>query len=279
MASRPDQLPGRERLRLWCALAFWAVTYALFVAWNQLQDQYPSAIFQTRRLLATAAGAGLFYAFTWLADRVAARPAAQRLRLLGLAAIACLLAMVVVREAIDNLILPIVGEPLSTMQRHLRFTLIWAGYFLGGALAFLSFAQAPTRDDRLQAEPEPEEPPAAPALPDALWVSRGRETARIPIETIDWIEAEGDYVRLHAQTGGGLLRATLTRLEQTLDPHQFVRVHRSAICRRTAIVAMLRKPSGALTVRLDNDAEVPVGRRYRDAVATLTGSRRDRPNG
>jgi DNA-binding LytR/AlgR family response regulator len=275
MPARIDQQPGRERLRLWCALAFWAVTYLLFVAWNQLQDQFPSAIWQTRRLLATGAGSLLFFGFTWLADRLATRPAGERVRILGLAGFACLIAMVPIREAIDHLILPVIGEPLSTVQRHVRFTLIWGGYFAGGALAFLSFASAP----HWAAQPVAEQPVEAepqPSYPSALWVSRGRETARVPIEAIDWIEAEGDYVRLHARTGGGLLRGTLTRLEETLDPSLFVRVHRSAICRRSAICAMLRKPSGALAVRLDTGDEVPVGRRHRDAVAALVTPIRER---
>jgi DNA-binding LytR/AlgR family response regulator len=276
MSARTDPYPGRERLRLWCALAFWVATYLLFVAWNQLQDEFPSAIWQTRRLLATGAGALLFYAFTWLADRVAHRPRVERVRILGLAGAASLLAMVPVREAIDHLILPIVGEPLSTVQRHVRFTLIWAGYFACGALAFLSFAPRPSNHADEDAPAAPPEAEPAPSYPDSLWVSRGRETARVTVDAIDWIEAEGDYVRLHARGGGGLLRATLTGLEETLDPAIFVRIHRSAICRRTAIAAMLRKPSGALAVRLDNGDEVPVGRRYRDAVAALVAPARER---
>jgi DNA-binding LytR/AlgR family response regulator len=276
MPDRTDPYPGRERLRLWCALAFWAVTYALFVAWNQLQDEFPSAIWQTRRLVATGAGALLFYGFTWLADRSAGRPRGERIRLIGLAALACLVAMVFIREAVDHWILPIVGEPTSTVQRHVRFTLIWAGYFAGGAMAFLSFAPRPQAEAaEIGAVPaEPPDPVAA--SPDALWVSRGRETVRVPVETIEWIEAEGDYVRLHAVGGGGLLRGTLTGLEESLDSSVFVRVHRSAICRRTAIAAMLRKPSGALAVRLANGDEVPVGRRYREAVASMIAPVRER---
>lgn len=266
MPAHTDQLAGRDRLRLWCALAFWAATYLLFLIWNQLQDEFPSAIWQTRRLIATGAGACLFYGFTWLADRVWGWPPAKRARVLGLAGLACLLAMVPIREAIDHFILPMVGEPVSTAQRHIRFTLIWAGYFAGGALAFVGFAPRPAAPVAI-VEEEAQEPEQT--FPEALWVSRGRETARVAVAAIDWIEAEGDYVRLHAGSGGGLLRGTLTRLEETLDPAVFVRVHRSAICRRSAIGAMLRKPTGALAVRLDNGIEVPVGRRYRDKVAGI----------
>lgn len=265
---------GRERMRLLWAAGFWAVTYLLFLTWNQLQSEFPQAVWQTRRLLATLWGAGLFFAFTWLTDQIAHRQLRDRVLILAAAAIACCLAMSLGRALIDRVIVASVGEPPASWPRHLRFTLIWAGYFAGGALSFLSFA--PSLGGRAQEKEagvadEESGAPSANHFAEALWVSRGRETARVAIEAIEWIEAEGDYVRLHALNGGGLLRGTLTGLEARLDPAVFARVHRSAICRRSAIVAMLRKPSGAIAVRLDSGAEVPVGRSYRDSVAELLG--------
>src|SRR6185295_14470904 len=46
---------------------------------------------------------------------------------------------------------------------------------------------------------------------------------------IDWLEAEGNYVRLHSGKESYLLRDTISALEAQLDPKQFLRVHRSAI--------------------------------------------------
>jgi hypothetical protein len=280
MQSLLDRISGRERLRIVCALAFWAATYLLFLTWNQLQDEFPSAIWQSRRLLTTLWGAVLFFGFTRLADRVASRRLRYRALVLVGSALVCCAAMVAGRTAIDEAISQLAGDAGSTLPRNLRFTLVWVGYFAGGAMAFLSFAPAAAGADK--SETDAADAPESPvtndnSFPDALWVSRGRETARVPIEAIDWIEAEGDYVRLHARTGGGLMRGTLTSLEARLDPRVFARVHRSAICRRSAIAAMLRKPSGAMAVRLDNGAEVPVGRRYRDSVAALLGPTKDVP--
>ena len=82
------------------------------------------------------------------------------------------------------------------------------------------------------------------------------------IERIEWIEAEGDYVRFHAGDSEGLARMTLSALEARLDPALFIRVHRGAICRRTAIAALRRKPSGALSVSLASGREVPAGRAF-----------------
>ena len=263
-----ERISERERLRILCALAFWAATYLLFLTWNQLQDEFPSAIWQARRLITTFWGAVLFFGFTRLADEIAGRGLKERALVLGGAALGCFVALVMGRTAIDHLISRVLDEPPAALARNIRFGMIWAGYFAGGALAFLSFStlSAAETDGDADAQAQPANDSA---YPDALWVSRGRETARVPVEAIDWIEAEGDYVRLHARTGGGLMRGTLTGLEETLDPEVFARVHRSAICRRSAIVAMLRKPSGAMAVRLEGGAEVPVGRRYRDSVAAL----------
>ena len=269
-----ERIPARERLRIACAVAFWAATYLLFLAWNQLQDQFPSALWQTRRLLATALGASLFFGFTLLADRIATRPLKDRVAILMAAGLACCVAMIVGRAGIDRLIVMELGETPSSLERHLRFALIWAGYFLGGSLAFLSFAPLRSAETTLSEDQVPPESDSAPSFPEALWVSRGRETIRVAVEAIDWVEAEGDYVRLHAASGGGLMRGTLSGLEAQLDPMKFARVHRSAICRQSAIVALLRKPSGALAVRLANGQEVPVGRSYRDSVAAIIGPQR-----
>ncbi len=51
----------------------------------------------------------------------------------------------------------------------------------------------------------------------------------IPVSRIDWIQADGNYIRLQAGEMHQIFRDTLTSLESRLDPAQFVRVHRSAI--------------------------------------------------
>lgn len=103
---------------------------------------------------------------------------------------------------------------------------------------------------------------------DSLWVHRRGEFARVPIGAIEWFEAEGDYVRLHAE-GGGLMRGTLSALADRLDPHIFVRIHRSAICRCAAIAGLKRKPTGAVVALLASGAEAPVGRSYVSGLRAL----------
>ena len=114
-------------------------------------------------------------------------------------------------------------------------------------------------------------PPAAKGGIEALWVHRHREFVRVPVAEIDWIEGHGDYARIHGPHFTGLARTTLGALEDQLDPRQFIRVHRSAICRRAAIVSLRRRPTGAMTVLLANGGEAPVGRTF---VAGLRALRR-----
>ena len=104
---------------------------------------------------------------------------------------------------------------------------------------------------------------------DSLWAHRHQEFVRVPIEQIAWLEAEGDYVRIHAANGGGLLRTTLGALEAKLDPETFMRVHRSAICRRSAVTGLRRKATGALEVSLASGDWVPVGRSYSNGLRAL----------
>ncbi|HYR12391.1 MAG TPA: LytTR family DNA-binding domain-containing protein [Longimicrobium sp.] len=61
----------------------------------------------------------------------------------------------------------------------------------------------------------------------AIRTDRGVQFVRAA--EIDWVEAEGNYVRLHAAGQSHLLREPLHRIQARLDPRRFVRVHRSAV--------------------------------------------------
>ena len=51
----------------------------------------------------------------------------------------------------------------------------------------------------------------------------------VRVDDVDWLEAVGHYVCLHAHGATHLIRDTLARLEARLDPQRFARVHRSTI--------------------------------------------------
>jgi two-component system LytT family response regulator len=64
---------------------------------------------------------------------------------------------------------------------------------------------------------------------DRLVVKTGGRVVFLRTEDIDWVEASGNYVRLHVGADAHLLRESMKNMERRLDPSTFVRIHRSAI--------------------------------------------------
>jgi two-component system LytT family response regulator len=64
---------------------------------------------------------------------------------------------------------------------------------------------------------------------DRLVVKTGGRVIFLRTEDIDWVEASGNYVRLHVGGEAHLLRESMKNMERRLDPNTFVRIHRSAI--------------------------------------------------
>jgi two-component system, LytTR family, response regulator len=86
------------------------------------------------------------------------------------------------------------------------------------------------------------------------------------VQDIDWFEAAGNYVRVHMADATHLIRASLSELESTLDPHHFLRIHRSAMVNLDRIAAI--QPDGVSDYRvvLETGELVRVGRTYRDSL-------------
>jgi two-component system, LytTR family, response regulator len=60
-------------------------------------------------------------------------------------------------------------------------------------------------------------------------IRTGKKVFFLKADEIDWIEAEGNSVRLHTGTQSHVIRASISSLELELDPEKFVRIHRSTI--------------------------------------------------
>ena len=102
-----------------------------------------------------------------------------------------------------------------------------------------------------------------------LWAPRQREMVRVGVETLDLVEAERDYVRLHARGHTYLLRTTLQDLERRLDPARFVRVHRSAIVPLDRVRALKTEGGGAWIIHLLTGQSVRVGRSFRPLLRRI----------
>jgi two-component system LytT family response regulator len=93
----------------------------------------------------------------------------------------------------------------------------------------------------------------------------------VPVSRIDWIEAAGNYVRIHASDTHEMFRETLTSIEERLDGDLFIRVHRSAIVNIERVRHLEPNAYGDYIVTLDDGTEVPLSRRYRERIALLLG--------
>lgn len=119
------------------------------------------------------------------------------------------------------------------------------------------------------------QPPAPAAFPgdfdDAIWVQVRDGSVRVPVDSIDWIEAARDYVMLHTATRSLIHRTTMSALQRRLDPAGLTRVHRSAFVRLSLVTAVQRHPNGSLSLTIRNGANVSVGPSYAEAVLGQLG--------
>jgi two-component system LytT family response regulator len=88
---------------------------------------------------------------------------------------------------------------------------------------------------------------------------------------IDWIQAEGNYVSVHAGKKAHLLRETITGLESQLDPKKFLRIHRSAIVRIDRIKELQPWFHGEYHVVLHDGTELTLSRNYRERLQEALG--------
>jgi len=102
-----------------------------------------------------------------------------------------------------------------------------------------------------------------------IWIRDRTGAVRIEKSRIDWVEAEGDYVRIHCGPRSWLMRGTLASMEERLDSRTFARVHRSAIVNRRRIARVAVTDTGSRRLELETGVEVPVGRAFESRIAEL----------
>ena len=90
---------------------------------------------------------------------------------------------------------------------------------------------------------------------------------RVEVDTIEHIEAAGDYMCIYTGDNSLVLRETMKDLERRLDPRTFQRVHRSTIVNLGQVRQVKPHTNGECFLVLESGAEVKVSRSYRDVVA------------
>ncbi|MER7734468.1 LytTR family DNA-binding domain-containing protein [Streptomyces erythrochromogenes] len=157
-------------------------------------------------------------------------------------------------KAVDYVLKPVRPERLAEAVRR-------ACAQLGRAEDVPAAAAAPTGPPAVVPAPRPApEPAVGERGPEQIAVELGGVTRFVAIADIAYVEAQGDYARLHTDEGSHLVRIPLSTLEERWAARGFVRIHRRHLV-ALARIDELRLDSGTTTVRV-GPAELQVSRRH-----------------
>jgi two-component system LytT family response regulator len=90
---------------------------------------------------------------------------------------------------------------------------------------------------------------------------------RVDVDSIEKIDAAGDYMCIYTGDNTLILRETMKDLEKRLDPRRFQRVHRSCIVNLDQVRQVKPHTNGECFLVLESGSQVKVSRSYRDVVA------------
>ncbi len=153
------------------------------------------------------------------------------------------------------------GAELAKLLQHLQAN---AGAVAANAVAG---GAAPTK------APAPEGSASQEAITrERVLLRSGGEIYFIKAEEIDWIEAEGDYMKFHAGGRVHLLRETMANLEDRLDPKRFIRIHRSTIVNIDRVKKLSPSFAGEYAVILHDGTKLRLSRGYHDRLEELMRS-------
>lgn len=161
-------------------------------------------------------------------------------------------------HAIDYLLKPVDDARFNASLNHARRVLgaHAASDYIQRLHALLNKKMAPQRQDLRE-----------------LAIRVGKQVRFVSIDEIDWIEAQGDYARIHVGAGTHLIRESLNTLEGQLNTAAFLRIHRSAIVRLNRIASVSSLPNRDCQVKLRNGTSLRVSRTYSDHLRKLLRNR------
>jgi two-component system LytT family response regulator len=173
-------------------------------------------------------------------------------------------------QALDYLLKPINDERFSQALDRVR---LWAGQRQAAAqreqlMQLLAATRGAGAIDAglLEAQLQAR---GAPRYADILPIRDQSDTVRVHVNKIDWIDAAGDYMCVHAEGRTYVLRETMKSLEAILDPKIFSRVHRSTIVNVSRVRKLRPHANGEYFLTLEDGQEIKLSRSYRDRVDQL----------
>lgn len=110
----------------------------------------------------------------------------------------------------------------------------------------------------------PPEFPAPGRQSRRLLIKENKKFINISVDDIYVVEGMKDYLKIHTKGKMIITHMTMTKMESTLPPEEFLRINRSFIVKKSAVKAI-----NGNTIELINNAEVPIGIKYRDIIRSL----------
>jgi two-component system, LytTR family, response regulator len=107
---------------------------------------------------------------------------------------------------------------------------------------------------------------------ERIVIKSGGRIFFVTAEEIDWIEAAGNYVRLHVGEKSHLLRQTMDGISEKLSDNKFLRIRRSVIVNISRIKVLQPLFKGEYQITLKDGTELNSSRRYREQLSRLLGS-------
>ncbi|HKI75033.1 MAG TPA: LytTR family DNA-binding domain-containing protein, partial [Pseudomonadales bacterium] len=107
---------------------------------------------------------------------------------------------------------------------------------------------------------------AGSSYPERLAIKDGGETVLVSTGDIDWVDAAGDYMCIHAAGETHIMRITMKQLEDRLDPSIFQRVHRSTIVNIRRVDKICTHMNGEFYLTLNDGTSIKMSRSYKDKV-------------
>jgi two-component system LytT family response regulator len=170
-------------------------------------------------------------------------------------------------QAVDYLEKPVLEDRLATTLERVRQRLAERGAQQHAERLAEALAEhAPEAAEEL-GEAAPAAAPESGRFEKMINIKDQGQIFRVDVDTIERIDAAGDYMCIQTGDNTLILRETMKDLEKRLDPRRFQRVHRSTIVNLDLVRQVKPHTNGECFLVLNSGAQVKVSRSYRDVVA------------
>jgi two-component system, LytTR family, response regulator len=167
--------------------------------------------------------------------------------------------------AVDYLMKPVETDRLADTLERVRQRL--AEKRAAEEVVQLKEVIAEHAPDAADSMPDGAEAPASNRYEKLINIKDRGQIFRVDVDTIERIDAAGDYMCIYTGDNTLILRETMKDLEKRLDPRRFQRIHRSTIVNLDLVKQVKPHTNGECFLVLGSGAQVKVSRSYRDVVA------------